>query len=75
MACARRRQAVAAGARLLAGMGRPVPRRALDVIARVRCGGCGFEGAGAVFRWDGQLGQGRCPRCGSLELSFPEEGA
>jgi hypothetical protein len=69
--CARRKRKLMVGvARVLTAIGRPIPRRALDVMTGVRCNACLFKAEGVGFQWDEMNERGVCPKCGSWDLAL-----
>lgn len=68
--CARRqRKILAFGGWALAKIGRPIPRRALDVMVGVTCHACGFTGDGVAFGWSEVERRGFCVKCNSNDIT------
>jgi hypothetical protein len=70
MGCKRRaRRLLAAVGQMMGHVGRPIPRRVLDVTVGVQCRTCGFTADGVCFAWDEHRAQGYCAKCRSYDLS------
>lgn len=73
MACSgcarRRRRLLTMAGRVMAAMGRPIPRRSLDAMSGVLCMNCGFKADGVGFGWLEDEERGYCPKCTSVNLT------